>query len=104
MFPSVPRFGEWLNSWSKFTGPVTSRCEILNAHRNCPIEKTFQELPNWTFWADEVSAGCYRVKGTNSLFGSNLELTGENPEESFDEAKLVAEGMERQVRAKLNRS
>jgi hypothetical protein len=68
------------------------------------MKKTFQELPNWTFWANEVSAGCYRVKGRDSIFGSNLELTGGDPDELFDKAKLIAEDMERQVRAKLNRS
>jgi hypothetical protein len=68
------------------------------------MEKTFQELPNWTFWVDEVSAGCYRVQGKNALFGSNLELTGEEPDDLFDEAKLIAADMERQVRGKLDRS
>ena len=68
------------------------------------MEKTFQELPNWTFWADEVSAGCYRVRGENALVGSNLELTGLNPDELLDEAKRIAEDLERQVRSKLGRS
>ncbi len=68
------------------------------------MEKMFQELPNWTFWCDEVSAGGYRVEGRSSVFGSKLELAGENPDELFDKAKLIAADMERQVRAKLNRS
>jgi hypothetical protein len=51
------------------------------------MEKTFQELPNWTFWIDEVSLGRYRVNGKNALFDSNLELTGEFPDEMLNEAK-----------------
>jgi hypothetical protein len=67
------------------------------------MEKTFQELPNWMFCIDEVSTGCYTVKGRNSQFGSNLELTGENPDELLDKAKLIAEDMERQIRSNANK-
>ena len=42
------------------------------------MERAFQELPHWIFWADEVSAACHRVKGENSLTGANLELTAGN--------------------------
>ena len=68
------------------------------------MQETFQDLPNWTFWIDEVSLGCYRVKGKNALFGSNLELTGEIPDEMLNEAKRIAADMDRQVRDKLHRS
>jgi len=68
------------------------------------MEKAFQALPNWTFWANEVSAGCYRVKGRNALFGSNLELTGDDPDELIHEARRIAANMERQVCGKLDRS
>lgn len=62
------------------------------------MEKTFHELPHWTFHADEVSAGRYRVKGANTLTDANLEISGEDPERLFDEAKIVAEDMDQQMR------
>lgn len=54
------------------------------------IEKTFQELPNWTFWVNEISAGVYNVKGRGRIFGANLGLTGEDPERLLNKARRVA--------------
>lgn len=62
------------------------------------MEKKFQDLPNWTFWVDEISVGVYNVKGRDRLFGANLDLTGKDPEELLQEARRTAEDMDRQIR------
>lgn len=59
------------------------------------MERTFKELPNWTLWADEVSAGCYIIKGKNSLTGANLEIPCENPKPLFKEARGIAQDRDR---------
>jgi len=69
------------------------RCSLV-------LEKTFQELPHWTFHVDEVSSGCYRVKGGNALTGANLEISGENPEQLLSKAKVIAGDLEQQTRRK----
>src|SRR5215467_2309592 len=66
------------------------------------VEKRFQDLPNWTFWIDEVSAGTYRINAKNSKCGSNLELTGADPEELIRRARETASSMEQQTRRKIN--
>ena len=65
------------------------RCSLV-------VEKTFQELPHWTFHVDEVSLGCYLVTGGNALTGANLEISGENPEQLLSKAKVIAGDLERQ--------
>lgn len=66
------------------------------------MEKKFQDLPNWTFWLDEISAGVYNVKGRNDTFGSNLNLTGGDPEELLKQAWHTAAEMDGQTRKKIN--
>jgi|HubBroStandDraft_3_1064219.scaffolds.fasta_scaffold292183_1 hypothetical protein len=66
------------------------------------MEKKFQELSNWTFWIDERSSGCYNVKGQDEVFGCNLDLTGDDPEDLLDRARRSAHEMERQIRDKLH--
>jgi len=66
--------------------------------------KTFQELPHWTFHVDEVSFGCYRVKGRNGLTGANLEISGENPEQLLSEAKVIAGHLVQQTHRKQSKS
>ena len=68
------------------------------------MDKTFQELPHWRFRAEEVSAGCYRIKGDNALTGGNLDLSGQNAEQVFDEARKIAQDMDRQTHRKLAKS
>jgi hypothetical protein len=65
------------------------------------MEKHFEDLPNWIFRVDEVSSGVYSVKGKNTVFGSNLDLTGEDPLYLLQEAKRVAVDMDRQIRRKI---
>jgi len=45
------------------------------------VEKRFQDLPNWTFWIEEVSPNAYRIKGKESKCGANLNFSGSDPEE-----------------------
>ena len=66
------------------------------------MQKNFQDLPNWTFWVDEISVGIYNVKGKNKVFGSNLDLTGEDPEELLQQARSAAAEMDRQTSRKIN--
>ena len=66
------------------------------------MEKTFHDLPNWTFWIDEVSVGIYNVKGKDRVFGANLDLTGEDPDQLLREARQAASDMDRQTRRKVN--
>ena len=66
------------------------------------MEKRFEDLPNWTFWIDEVSAGVYNVKGKENVFGANLDLTGTNPEELLRQARETAFGIGLQTRRKLH--
>lgn len=66
------------------------------------MEKRFEDLPNWTFWIDEISAGVYNVKGKEDVFGANLNLTGTNREELLRQGRDTAFGMDRQTRRKLN--
>jgi hypothetical protein len=42
-------------------------------------EKPTQDVPGWTFEVDEISAGAYRVRGTDEL-GRSVEATGVDPE------------------------
>ena len=44
------------------------------------------ELSNWKFDVDEVSAGVYRVFGEDQS-GRNIEMTGTNPEKILAECK-----------------
>lgn len=67
------------------------------------MEKTFQELPHWTFHVNEAWVGCYRVKGNSAVTGANLEISGENPEQLLNEAKSIAEDMERRSDRKPQR-
>ena len=67
-------------------------------------EKTFQELPHWTFQIDEVSLGCYLVTGGNALTGANLEISGENPEQLLSKAKVIAGDLEQQSHRRQSKS
>ena len=53
-------------------------------------EKTFSDLPGWTFVVDEISVGVYRVRGTSSA-GMIVELSGNDPEALLANCKLSAE-------------
>jgi hypothetical protein len=44
------------------------------------------------------------VKGKNTVFGANLDLTGEDPLDLLQEAKRVAVDMDRQIRRKVEPS
>lgn len=68
------------------------------------MEQTFQELPHWSFSAEEVSAGVYRIKGKNSVTGANFEVTVAEPELLFAEAKTIAAQMDQQTHRKSPRS
>jgi hypothetical protein len=66
------------------------------------MEEKFQDLPNWTFWVDEISVGVYKVKGKEDVFGASLDLTGQDPQELLREARRTAADMDKQIRRKLN--
>lgn len=68
------------------------------------MEQTFQELPHWSFSAEEVSAGVYRVNGKNSVTGANFEVTVAEPELLLAEAKTIAAQMDHQTSRKSPRS
>jgi len=68
------------------------------------MEKIFQELPHWTFHVVEVSLGCYLVTGGNALTGTNLEISGENPEQLLSKAKVIAGDLEQQSHRRRSKS
>ena len=55
-----------------------------------PIE--FNELPDWQFEVDEVSAGVYKVLGKDKS-GRNVEVTGTDPDDLLNECKESAARM-----------
>jgi hypothetical protein len=53
------------------------------------LRRTYSDLPDWTFEIDEVSAGVYRVKGTDDA-GRSVEATGTDPDVLLDDCKRSA--------------
>jgi hypothetical protein len=49
------------------------------------VERSFDELPGWTFTVEEISAGVYRVGGRD-LAGRSVSLTGEDPDKLLQDA------------------
>jgi hypothetical protein len=47
------------------------------------------EIPDWEFEADEVSAGCYVVRGRD-IYGHTVDLRGSDPEQMLRECKEAA--------------
>jgi hypothetical protein len=62
------------------------------------MEKKFQDLPDWTFWIDEVSAGVYNLKARHERLGCSIDLSGVKPEELLGQAKESARSMEHQIK------
>jgi len=54
-----------------------------------PTTRTFAELPDWSFDADEVSAGVYRAFGRDRT-GRNVEATGFDPEALIEKCRQAA--------------
>ncbi len=54
-----------------------------------PMTRTFPELPDWSFDADEVSAGVYRAFGRDRA-GRNVEATGIDPDALIEKCKQAA--------------
>jgi hypothetical protein len=54
-----------------------------------PMPHTFPELPDWSFDADEVSAGVYRAFGRDHL-GRNVEVTGTDPDALIEKCRRAA--------------
>jgi len=52
----------------------------------------FNDLPNWQFEVDEISAGVYKVCGKDRS-GRSVEITGSNPDKLLDECKQSAKRM-----------
>jgi hypothetical protein len=53
------------------------------------MPRTFSELPDWSFDADEVSAGVYRAFGRDSL-GRNVEATGIDADALIEKCRRAA--------------
>jgi hypothetical protein len=51
--------------------------------------KTFEDLPGWTFEMEEVSAGCYLVKGSDK-YGRSIEVDGYDPDAMLEECRRYA--------------
>jgi hypothetical protein len=56
------------------------------------------ELPNWTFVLDEVSAGIYRVQAEHPS-GPRVDLTGTDPQQIIEAAKASASSIAQQLDA-----
>ena len=50
---------------------------------------TLDDLPDWSFDADEVSMGVYRIRGKNSL-GWTIDLTATSEEDLIAAARKAA--------------
>ena len=53
------------------------------------MTRTFPELPDWSFDADEISAGVYRGFGRDRA-GRNVEATGIDPDALIEKCKRAA--------------
>jgi hypothetical protein len=53
------------------------------------MPRTFRELPDWSFDADEVSAGAYRAFGRDRA-GRNVEAFGPDPEALIQKCRQAA--------------
>ena len=53
------------------------------------MSRTFPDLPDWSFDADELSADVYRAFGRDNA-GRSVESTSLDPEALIDECKEVA--------------
>ncbi len=53
---------------------------------------TLDDLPDWTFEADEVSMGVYRIRGRHRL-GWTIQLTAESEGTLISNARKAAQEM-----------
>jgi hypothetical protein len=53
------------------------------------MARSFQELPDWSFDADEVSPGVYRAFGRDRA-GRNVEASGLDPEALIEKCRQAA--------------
>jgi hypothetical protein len=53
------------------------------------MPRTFPELPDWLFDADEVSVGAYRAFGRDRA-GRNVEASGPDPEALLEKCRQAA--------------
>lgn len=51
--------------------------------------ETFEDLPGWGFEIEEISAGIYRVKGTDKA-GRGIEATGTDLDALLDDCRRYA--------------
>jgi hypothetical protein len=63
------------------------------------MKREIEELPNWTFQVEEMSAGIYRLRAKHRL-GPSIESTGIDPEELMERARKDAAEMERRLEPK----
>jgi len=64
---------------------------------NLPID----DLPDWSFDADEVSMGVYRIRGKNNL-GWTIDLTTTSEQDLIGEARKAAQAMVSRNAAKFS--
>ena len=53
------------------------------------MARSFQELPDWSFDADEVSPGVYRAFGRDRV-GRNVEASGLDPDALIEKCRQAA--------------
>jgi hypothetical protein len=58
------------------------------------VENEFDDLPNWLFCVEEISAGLYNLKGKHKSSGANVNLTGHHLDDLLREARRVALDMD----------
>ncbi len=61
------------------------------------MPRSFPELPDWFFDADEVSAGVYRAFGRDRT-GRNVEVSGLDPEVLIENCRQAALQMMAEIR------
>jgi hypothetical protein len=53
------------------------------------MARTFPDLPDWSFDADEISPGVYRAFGSDQT-GRNVEASGLDPEALIEKCRQAA--------------
>lgn len=63
------------------------------------MERKMDDLPNWTFRIEEVSAGAYKVEARH-LRGPKVEISGTDPDELLNRAAKSAREIEDAIRSR----
>ena len=64
------------------------------------METKYESHPEWTFWIDEISNCGYMAKAKH-VYGSQIEISGHDPEQLIEQIKNDASVMEAEIKNKI---